>query len=182
VLVTYWGNRTCIQNSWQISSFKLPRLILISKWVPCRHTINPQHTFLSLIVLKNPSPWPVSNPQNLAPVASTLTTTPPRWHAASRKFIEIRIYDVLNWHVILKWMVGNCVGPNIVVEWLTFQLRFREVPGSNFSPKTSYADPFFMAFLIYPGEFRDSILNLGHDRVFSNAVQMCLISICVSKR
>jgi hypothetical protein len=30
------------------------------------------------IVLKNPSPWPGSNPQPLGPVASTLTTTPPR--------------------------------------------------------------------------------------------------------
>jgi hypothetical protein len=30
------------------------------------------------IALKNPSPWPGSNPQSLGPVASTLTTTPPR--------------------------------------------------------------------------------------------------------
>jgi hypothetical protein len=30
------------------------------------------------IALKNPSPWPASNPQPLGPVASTLTTTPPR--------------------------------------------------------------------------------------------------------
>jgi hypothetical protein len=30
------------------------------------------------IALKNPSPWPGSNPQPLGPVASTLTTTPPR--------------------------------------------------------------------------------------------------------
>jgi hypothetical protein len=30
------------------------------------------------IGLKNPSPWPGSNPQPLGPVASTLTTTPPR--------------------------------------------------------------------------------------------------------
>jgi hypothetical protein len=30
------------------------------------------------IVLKNPSPWPGSDPQTLGPVASTLTTTPPR--------------------------------------------------------------------------------------------------------
>jgi hypothetical protein len=31
-----------------------------------------------LIALKNPSPWPGLNPQSLGPVASTLTTTPPR--------------------------------------------------------------------------------------------------------
>jgi hypothetical protein len=30
------------------------------------------------IALKNPSPWPGSNPQPLGPGASTLTTTPPR--------------------------------------------------------------------------------------------------------
>jgi hypothetical protein len=30
------------------------------------------------IAVKNPSPWPGSNPQLLGPVASTLTTTPPR--------------------------------------------------------------------------------------------------------
>jgi hypothetical protein len=30
------------------------------------------------IALKNPSPWPCSNPQRLGPVTSTLTTTPPR--------------------------------------------------------------------------------------------------------
>jgi hypothetical protein len=28
------------------------------------------------VALKNPSPWPGSNPQPLGPVASTLTTTP----------------------------------------------------------------------------------------------------------
>jgi hypothetical protein len=31
------------------------------------------------ITLKNPSPWTVFNPQPFSPVASTLTTTPPRW-------------------------------------------------------------------------------------------------------
>jgi hypothetical protein len=30
------------------------------------------------IALKNPSPWPGSNPRPLGPVASTLTTTPPK--------------------------------------------------------------------------------------------------------
>jgi hypothetical protein len=32
------------------------------------------------IALKNPSPWPGSNPQTLGPVTSTLTTTPPWRH------------------------------------------------------------------------------------------------------
>jgi hypothetical protein len=31
-------------------------------------------------------------------------------------------------------------GPNVVVEWLTILLRFREFPGSNPGPKTGYAD------------------------------------------
>jgi hypothetical protein len=30
------------------------------------------------IALKNPSPWPCSNPQPLSPVANKLATTPPR--------------------------------------------------------------------------------------------------------
>jgi hypothetical protein len=30
------------------------------------------------IAIKNPSAWPSSNPRPLGPVASTLTTTPPR--------------------------------------------------------------------------------------------------------
>jgi hypothetical protein len=42
------------------------------------------------ISLKNPSPWPGSNPQPLSPVASTLTTTRPRrqnghWRRKSHK-------------------------------------------------------------------------------------------------
>jgi hypothetical protein len=32
------------------------------------------------IALKNPSPWPGSNPRPLGPGASTLTTAPPRQH------------------------------------------------------------------------------------------------------
>jgi hypothetical protein len=32
----------------------------------------------TFFALENPSPWPGSNPQSLGPVASTVTTTPPR--------------------------------------------------------------------------------------------------------
>jgi hypothetical protein len=35
---------------------------------------------VDIITLKHPSPWPGLNPQPLGPVASTVTTTPPRQH------------------------------------------------------------------------------------------------------
>jgi hypothetical protein len=42
-------------------------------------TSHPKKGVLRIFVaLKNPSPWSCSNPQPLGPVASTLTTTPPR--------------------------------------------------------------------------------------------------------
>jgi hypothetical protein len=42
-------------------------------------TSHPKEGVLRIfIALKNPLPWPGSNPQPLGPVASTLTTTPPR--------------------------------------------------------------------------------------------------------
>jgi hypothetical protein len=42
-------------------------------------TSHPKESVLQIfIALKIPSPWPVSNAQLLCPVASTLTTTPPR--------------------------------------------------------------------------------------------------------
>jgi hypothetical protein len=44
-------------------------------------TSYPKESVLRMfITLKNPLPWPGSNPQPLGPVASTLTTTPPRQH------------------------------------------------------------------------------------------------------
>jgi hypothetical protein len=42
-------------------------------------TSHPKEYVLRIFIsLKNPSPWPGLNPQPLGPVASTLTTTPPR--------------------------------------------------------------------------------------------------------
>jgi hypothetical protein len=32
------------------------------------------------------------------------------------------------------------IEPNVVVEWLTFLLRIREVPGSNLGPELGYPD------------------------------------------
>jgi hypothetical protein len=46
---------------------------------PSRFTSQPKESVLRIfIALKNPSPWSGSNQQPLGPVASTLTTTPPR--------------------------------------------------------------------------------------------------------
>jgi hypothetical protein len=43
-------------------------------------TSHPKEGVLRIfIALKNPSPWSGSNPLPLGPVASTLTTTPPKW-------------------------------------------------------------------------------------------------------
>jgi hypothetical protein len=43
------------------------------------------------IVLKNPSPWPGLNPRPLGPVASTLTTTPPRRPGVSIGLLKVEI-------------------------------------------------------------------------------------------
>jgi hypothetical protein len=46
---------------------------------PSRFTSHPKEGVLRIFfALKNPSPWPRSNPQPLGAAASTLTTTPPR--------------------------------------------------------------------------------------------------------
>jgi hypothetical protein len=46
---------------------------------PSRFTSHPKgRCAADFNVLKNPSTWPCLNPQSLGPVASTLTTTPPR--------------------------------------------------------------------------------------------------------
>jgi hypothetical protein len=47
-------------------------------------TSHPKKVVLRIfIALQNPSTWPGSNPLTLGPVASTLTTTPPRWLSVS---------------------------------------------------------------------------------------------------
>jgi hypothetical protein len=48
-----------------------------------------------LIALKNPSPWPGSNPQTLGPVTSTLTTTPPRRQYQCNINITVRTYPII---------------------------------------------------------------------------------------
>jgi hypothetical protein len=46
---------------------------------PSRFTSLEEGVLRIFITLKNPLPWPGSNPQPLGPVASTLTTAPPSW-------------------------------------------------------------------------------------------------------
>jgi hypothetical protein len=72
------GNENLVYSSpWDLKSSLTCRKIL-------RHgtsgfDFHPKECVLRIfIALKNPSPWPGSNPQTLGPVASTLTTTPPR--------------------------------------------------------------------------------------------------------
>jgi hypothetical protein len=61
----------------------------------------------------------------------------------------------------------------IVVEYLTILLRIWKVPRSNLGPKTGYPDSEFSWFSSAPpGKFRDSVLNLGHDRVLRNSFQL----------
>jgi hypothetical protein len=72
------GNENLVYSSqWDFKKYLKCRKIL-------RHgtsdfTSHPKEGGLRIfIALKNPSPWPGSNPRPLVPVASTLTTTPPR--------------------------------------------------------------------------------------------------------
>jgi hypothetical protein len=46
--------------------------------LPALLPIQEESVLRIFIALENPSPWPGSNLQTLGPVASTLTTTPPR--------------------------------------------------------------------------------------------------------
>jgi hypothetical protein len=68
-------------------------------------TSQPKEVALRIfIALKNPSPWPGLNPWPLSPEAITLTTTPPRWHAAG--YVSFKSYETycLQKH---DWTCGN---------------------------------------------------------------------------
>jgi hypothetical protein len=56
--------------------------------------------------------------------------------------LHTRRRENLKSHVIYLSQDGNydAVSPNVVVEWLAFLLRIREVPGSNLGPETGYPD------------------------------------------
>jgi hypothetical protein len=65
--------------------------------------------------------------------------------------------------------------PNVVVEWLTFLLRTREVPGVNIGLETGYPNWGFSWFASFPpDECWDSTLKLGHDRFLPNPFQFTI--------
>jgi hypothetical protein len=70
---------------------------------PSRFTTHPKEGVLRIfIALKNPSPWPGLNPRPLGPVASTLTTTPPRPHGyiCTRVFPSQLLNNLTGFHKI----------------------------------------------------------------------------------
>jgi hypothetical protein len=80
-----WRSRrwTKEMKIWSFRSFGTSRVILHAvksyDMGPSRFTSHPSGRCAEdFYRLKNPSPWPDSKPQPLGPVASTLTTTPPR--------------------------------------------------------------------------------------------------------
>jgi hypothetical protein len=89
---------------WNLTTWGLPALLPIRE----------EGVLRIFIALKIHRLGRVLNPQTLGPVASTLTITPPRRPP-----------------VIISVWVYFAVLPNVVVEWLIFLLRNREVPGSN---------------------------------------------------
>jgi hypothetical protein len=63
------------------------------------------------IALKNPAPWPGSNPQLLGPVANTLSTTPPKGHETRNSPTSIRqLLRVLLTHLSLLWQHSVVAG------------------------------------------------------------------------
>jgi hypothetical protein len=64
---------------------------------------------------------------------------------------------------------------DVVVEWLTFLIRFRETLGSHLGPETVYSDwgPSYM-FSVLPGKSWDSTLKLGHDHFPSHPFQFII--------
>jgi hypothetical protein len=72
------------------------------------------------IALKNPSPWPGLNPRPLGPVASTLTTTPPRRPDSStgnksdkspheQKSIRKQVLWSVSWRILQRVEVAFCL-------------------------------------------------------------------------
>jgi hypothetical protein len=60
---------------------------------PFGFTSHPKEGVLRIIIApKNPSPWPGPNPQPLGPVASILTTTPPRRQFTGGLVVSVEDY------------------------------------------------------------------------------------------
>jgi hypothetical protein len=80
------------------------------------------------IAFKNPSPRPGLNPRPLVPVASTLTTTPPRWPHRGTRTIgwETRIVDVTQYHPGSWTLVCTCY---LRRQYLTEKLCIKDLVG-----------------------------------------------------
>jgi hypothetical protein len=93
---TRWatGNYNCVYSSlWDFKSSFTCRKILhgtFPLYFPSERKV-----LRIFIALKSPSPWPGFEPQTLGPVASTLTTTPPRRLTICLKRFVSLFYDVL---------------------------------------------------------------------------------------
>jgi hypothetical protein len=61
----------------------------------------------------------------------------------------------------------------VVVEWLTFFLRIRDVSVSNLGPKTCYSDWGFSRFSSVPPGWK-SALKLGHNRFLPHPLQFII--------
>jgi hypothetical protein len=78
------------------------------------------------IALKNPLPWPGSNQQPLGPVASTLTSTPPRRHP--RRTVTVTVYAVVSDKVshTLRPLLICCASP---LESKSFLIHLPQLSG-----------------------------------------------------
>jgi hypothetical protein len=72
------GNENLVYSSLGTSRVLLHVVKSYDMGPPALFPIRAEGMLRIFIALKNTSPWPGSNPQPLGPVASTLTTTPPR--------------------------------------------------------------------------------------------------------
>jgi hypothetical protein len=65
----------------------------------------------------------------------------------------------------------NVVSPNVVVDWLRFMFRIREVPGPSLGPETGYPNRGYRGILQTLQANCGWYLNLGHYRFLPNSLQ-----------
>jgi hypothetical protein len=132
------------------------------------------------IALKNPSLWTGSNPRPLGPMASTLTTTPPRrlicvWRSVYASFLNkaevamsYRIWEILN------WTGKNLSKPDYTSLWH---------PLSLLSPESRFLYHFFSPFppcFLFLDCFSDCYVS-NKDPVVWNEWETCLRTIVIDK-
>jgi hypothetical protein len=120
------GNENFVYSyPWDFKSFLTCRKILTTCDLLALLPIQEEGVLRIFIALKNPSPWLGSNLQHLGPVASTLTTTPPRrpldpescspcWHVGSRSCMVLykgmhHTISVLIVHIKIQTNQNNSV-------------------------------------------------------------------------